>query len=244
MPGPTARLVSLPVPVYRLLSSEPSFPDPEEANYDGLLAIGGALTEDWLLSAYQSGIFPWFSEGDPVMWWSPDPRCILYPGEVYISKSMRSKLRSPRWSFTMDLDFDAVIDQCAAVPREGQDGTWITGEMRAAYKRLHRIGMAHSAEARYDGELVGGLYGVSIGAAFFGESMYSEISDASKYAMINLCKHLEMHEFKFLDCQIYNGHLERMGAELMPRHRFLDMLDEAMEADTLPGTWKAYAGSH
>jgi len=231
-------VLSLTVPVYRLISSEPLFPDPEDANEEGLLAIGGALTEDWLLSAYQNGIFPWFSDGDPVMWWSPDPRFILYPGEVYISKSMRSKLRNERWSFTIDRDFDTVIDKCAAAPRKGQDGTWITDEMRAAYKRLHRIGIAHSAEARLDGVLVGGLYGVSIGAAFFGESMYTDVSDASKYALINLCKYLESQHFQFIDCQIHSNHLEQMGAELMPRVRFLEMLDDAMEAETRQGIWK------
>lgn len=231
-------VLSLTVPVYRLISSEPLFPDPEDANEDGLLAIGGALTEDWLLSAYQNGIFPWFSEGDPVMWWSPDPRFVLYPGEVYISKTMRSKLRSPRWSFTMDLNFDTVLDKCAEAPREGQDGTWITSEMRAAYKRLHRIGIAHSAEARLDGVLVGGLYGVSIGAAFFGESMYTEVSDASKFALINLCKYLESKQFKMVDCQIYSAHLEQMGAEIMPRTRFLELLDETMESETQRGNWK------
>lgn len=232
------------MPLFRLITREPDFPDPEFARDDGLLAVGGALTEDWLLSAYENGIFPWFSEGDPILWWSPDPRSVLFPGEVYIAKSMRSVLRNPAWEFSFDTDFDTVIERCALISRKGEDGTWITDEMREAYGRLHRLGMAHSAEVRIDGVLVGGLYGVSIGAAFFGESMFSEVPNASKYALIQMCRRLERLGFHFVDCQLPTTHLAAMGAEEMRRNSFLKLLGKAMREDTLRGNWQKYSGDN
>ena len=167
------------MPVYQLDNYYVAFPSPEHANPDGLLAVGGSLREDWLLAAYEHGIFPWFSEGDPILWWSPDPRFILDPQRVKIAKRMRPMLHSSEYHFTLDTAFDKVIDRCAEIPRHGQNGTWITVHMKQAYKDLHRIGMAHSAEVWQGNTLVGGLYGVSLGTAFFGESMFSRRTHAS-----------------------------------------------------------------
>ncbi len=223
--------------LYQLDHYYVAFPSPELANEHGLLAIGGALREDWLLAAYEQGIFPWFSEGDPILWWSPDPRFVLHPQEVKISKSMRSMLGNAAFRFTLDTAFDQVIDRCAEIPRHGQNGTWITLHMKQAYKDLHRIGMAHSAEVWQGDTLVGGLYGVSLGAAFFGESMYSDVPNASKYALINLCAWLADKGFDFVDCQVYSTHLERMGARMVERSQFLEMLADAMQIPTLRGRW-------
>ncbi len=225
------------MPVYELDPYYMAFPSPEEADEDGLLAIGGVLREDWLLMAYQQGIFPWFNEGDPVMWWSPDPRFILQPGEVKIHKSMRPMLNNPVYRFSMDTAFEAVIAHCSEIPRHGQNGTWITHHMKQAYIDLHRVGMAHSAEVWEGDRLIGGLYGVSIGAAFFGESMFSLQPNASKYALVNLCKWLEARDFMIIDCQIYSRHLEKMGAKLISRTEFLDVLEDAVEEESLKGKW-------
>ncbi len=227
------------MPVYQLDNYYVAFPSPELANPDGLLAIGGALREDWLLAAYEHGIFPWFSDGDPILWWSPDPRFVLDPRDVRITKSMRPMLNSGEFRFTIDQAFDQVIDRCAEIPRHGQNGTWITVHMKQAYKDLHRIGMAHSAEVWHGLSLVGGLYGVSLGAAFFGESMYSDVPNASKYALINLCEWLSAKGFEFIDCQVYTEHLERMGATMVERSEFLEMLRTAMKKPTLRGWWTA-----
>lgn len=232
------------MPLFRLITREPGFPDPEKALPDGLLAVGGALTEDWLLTAYENGIFPWFSQGDPILWWSPDPRSVLFPGEVYIAKSMRPVLRNPSWEFSFDTDFDAVTEHCAEISRKGEQGTWITAEMRAAYGKLHKLGVAHSAEVRINGRLAGGLYGVSIGGAFFGESMFSEVPNASKYALIHMCRRLERMGFHFVDCQLPTAHLAAMGAEEMPRTAFLNLLKEALAVDTLRGNWRRYTGEN
>lgn len=217
------------------------FPPVEDADAEGLIAVGGALSPDWLLLAYECGIFPWFSEGDPIMWWSPDPRFVLKPSEVKVSKSMRPVLRNTAWRFTLDQAFEQVVARCAQVPRPGQDGTWITAEMQAAYTALHRMGMAHSAEAWYNGALIGGLYGVSIGSAFFGESMFSLVPNASKYAFIHLCRWLASKHFSIVDCQIPSDHLRRMGAYELPRTAFLDRIEWAMERPTLRGMWQTDA---
>lgn len=226
------------MPVYQLDPYHLAFPDPSLADADGLLAVGGSLREDWLLTAYANGIFPWFSEGDPPMWWSPDPRFVLFPERVKVSRSMKSMLSNTEFSFAMDTAFDKVIDRCADIPRHGQNGTWITRHMKQAYKNLHRIGMAHSAEVWQNGNLVGGLYGVSIGSAFFGESMYSDVSNASKYALIRICQWLAGRGFSFIDCQVYTSHLERMGAVMVSRDEFILMLENAMKAQTFRGAWQ------
>jgi len=226
------------VPIYELDPYYMAFPPPDHASPDGLLAIGGNLTEDWLLMAYQHGIFPWFSEGDPIMWWSPDPRFVLKPKNIKVSKSMRPYLNSENYTFKLDADFEQVIEKCSLIPRQGQNGTWITHHMKDAYTALHKIGMAHSAEVWEGSELIGGLYGVSIGRMFFGESMFSEKANASKLALIRLCRWLDENDFGLIDCQIYSRHLEKMGAEYMSRNKFMDELEELIEKPSLRGSWK------
>lgn len=224
--------------IYELDSYHMAFPPADHANPDGLLAIGGELREDWLLTAYAGGIFPWFNEGDPIMWWSPDPRFVLRPTEVKVRKSMRPFLNNDEYEFRLDTAFEKVINQCSKVPREGQDGTWITNHMKSAYIDLHKIGMAHSAEIWLEGELIGGLYGVSIGKAFFGESMFSLKPNASKLAFIRLCDWLARRSFQIVDCQIYSEHLESLGAKHIERNEFLDILDLSMDGDSLVGKWE------
>jgi len=226
------------MPVYELDPYYMAFPPVDQANPDGLLAIGGKLTEDWLLMAYQNGIFPWFSEGDPIMWWSPDPRFVLRPEEVKISKSMHPYLNAEQYSFKLDNDFVQVIEECSSVPRQGQNGTWITTHMKDAYIALHKIGMAHSAEIWENDQLIGGLYGVSIGKMFFGESMFSKKSNASKLALIKFCQWLSEKGFGLIDCQIYSAHLERMGAGYMDRTCFTNNLQELIKESSLRGIWK------
>ncbi len=225
------------MPLYELDPYHMEFPHPELASDDGLLAIGGELRADWLLTAYESGIFPWFNEGDPYLWWSPDPRFVLFPHLVKIQKSMRTYLNNSSYEFRLDTAFDQVIEACSSVPRRGQDGTWLTNEMKVAYQSLHRIGMAHSAEIWKEGHLIGGLYGVSIGKIFFGESMFSHESNASKLALIRLCQWLDERSFLILDCQVHTDHLEHMGAEHIPRADFLEILENALDGDTLKGKW-------
>lgn len=200
----------------------------EEPN--GLLAIGGDLKPQRLLAAYRQGIFPWFDESQPLLWWSPDPRSVLYPAQVHVSRSLRKFLAQAPYTVTCDKAFADVIDGCAA-PRRTQKGTWITSEMRNAYVQLHRLGHAHSIEV-WDGPmLAGGLYGIAIGRAFFGESMFSEKVNASKIALLALAQTLARHEFHFIDCQVHNPHLESMGAVTIPRARFLSELNKATIRD-------------
>jgi len=225
------------MPVYELDPYYMAFPPADHANQDGLLAIGGKLTEDWLLMAYQHGVFPWFSEGDPIMWWSPNPRFVLKPENVKVSKSMRPILNSEKYSFKFDSDFEQVIENCSRIPRQGQNGTWITTHMMDAYIALHKIGMAHSAEIWEDDQLIGGLYGVSIGGMFFGESMFSKKPNASKLALIRLSEWLKQKGFDLIDCQIYSEHLERMGAQLISRADFISELHRSIDKPTLRGNW-------
>lgn len=220
-----------------MLNSELVFPDPRKANPDGLLAVGGDLTPTRLLLAYESGIFPWFSPPDPLLWWSPDPRCVIFTDKVKVSKSMRNVLNRNEFEVTYDKDFLGVMSGCRSVDRPGQDGTWITSEILEAYHNLHDLGMAHSIEVWHQGELVGGLYGVSIGKIFCGESMFANKSNASKVALIHLCRRLHKWGFELIDCQIYNDHLGSMGAEHISRAEFLQKLDEAMEKDSIIGNW-------
>jgi leucyl/phenylalanyl-tRNA--protein transferase len=215
------------------------FPDPilAEREPDGLLAIGGDLSCTRLLHAYRQGIFPWYGEGQPLLWWSPDPRTLLYPEEVHVSRSLKRRLRKGGLLLRLDSAFAQVTAACAA-PRRGQDGTWLLPEMRAAYAALHRAGHAHSIELWRGGRLVGGLYGVAVGRAFFGESMFSLVPDASKIVMVYLAELLARHAFAFLDCQVFNPHLARMGAIEVPRARFLEELHNATADTAPPAAWR------
>jgi len=224
------------MPIYRL-SKELLFPPPHRARPDGLLAVGGDLSMERLLLAYSMGIFPWFSRNDPILWWSPDPRMVLFPGEFRASRSLRRAVRAGNLDVTLDQAFDDVIRECARIPRMGQDGTWITPEMEVSYRELHRAGFAHSVECWRDGELVGGLYGISLGASFFGESMFSRVSNASKIALYHLVQLSLKWEFEFIDCQVYTEHLESLGAREIPRGQFLKWLGESLRHETRRGRW-------
>ncbi len=212
------------------------FPDPREADAGGLLAVGGDLRAERLLSAYARGIFPWY-DLEPILWFSPDPRWILEPTQIRVSRSLRRSVRGNRFEVTLDTAFDEVIAACSKVPRPGQEGTWITPEMIASYIELHRRGYAHSVEAWRGGQLVGGAYGVSLGRAFFGESMFSLESDASKVAFVGLVRQLQAWRFDFIDCQVHTDHLARFGARACPRERFLERLAAALETPTRVGDW-------
>ncbi len=215
------------------------FPDPSEAEREpnGLLAVGGDLSVPRLLTAYRSGIFPWYGAGQPILWWSPDPRTLLFPHRLRVSRSLRKTLAKGRFLATLDRDFDGVVAACAA-PREGQDGTWILPEMRRAYRRLHRLGFAHSVEVWAEGALVGGLYGVALGRAFFGESMFSRQSDASKVALVHLCHKLGEWGYRLIDCQLETEHLLRLGAEQVPRQGFQALLHAACGQAPAEGSWQ------
>jgi leucyl/phenylalanyl-tRNA---protein transferase len=203
---------------------------------NGLLAAGGELSVERLLDAYRRGIFPWYSDGQPVLWWSPDPRMILVPAEIAISRSLRKRVRRRDCEIRTDTRFDDVMRACAE-PREGQAGTWITEEMAAAYAALHREGYAHSVETWVGGELVGGLYGVSVGRIFFGESMFSRASDASKIALAHLARQIERWHFGLIDCQMSTPHLESLGAREIARKDFMRALSELVNYPTRLGRW-------
>jgi len=199
------------------------FPEPDLAEPDGLLAVGGDLSIQRLLLAYQNGIFPWYSDDTPILWYSPHERFVLYPQELNISGSMRRVLNSGRFSVTADTCFNEVITACSTVPREGQDGTWITDDMKAAYNRLHAEGHAHSVEVWQNQELVGGIYGVQVGDVFCGESMFSKISNASKTALIHVC---QSGLYKLIDCQVHTDHMASMGARMISREQYMAILKE------------------
>ncbi len=211
------------------LDKEIFFPPADLAEADGLLALGGDLSVERLLLAYRSGIFPWF-EGDIPLWWSPDPRFVLFPDELKVSKSMKQVLNKNIFEFTTNKAFADVIKNCKTLPRFGQDGTWITDEMEAAYLELHRRGFAHSAEAWKEGELVGGLYGIKLGNAFFGESMFSKASNASKFAFIKYVLLLKEQGVQLIDCQVHTEHLESFGARMIARKDFLNLLQTLLPA--------------
>ncbi|MBW1843912.1 MAG: leucyl/phenylalanyl-tRNA--protein transferase [Deltaproteobacteria bacterium] len=225
------------MPIYRL-TNELSFPAPDDAEPSGLLAVGGDLGTERLLLAYSMGIFPWYEDDLPILWHSPDPRMILLPGHLRVSRSLRKTLRDQSFEIRLDGDFEAVIRACARAPRDGQDGTWITDEMIDAYLRLFELGCAHSAEAWLDGELVGGLYGVSLGGCFFGESMFASRADASKVAFVALVEQLARWEFDLIDCQVHTDHLARFGATEWPRSRFLSALEKSLTKKTRRGHWR------
>ena len=202
------------------------FPPVTEALDDGLLAVGGDLSVERLLLAYNSGIFPWYAEDEPPMWWSPDPRFVLFPDELKVSKSMKQVLKRNTFQFKMNTVFEQVINNCRMVFRAGQGGTWIGDDVVAAYTQLHKLGYAHSAEAWQDGELVGGLYGIWLGNAFFGESMFAHRSNASKFAFINMVELLQSRGVQLIDCQVYTEHLESLGAVMIDRNTFIKLINE------------------
>lgn len=223
------------MPVFSL-SKKILFPPAELADESGILAVGGDLSTERLLSAYSHGIFPWYSDGEPIIWWSPDPRFVLFPEELRVSRSMRQVLKRKTFSFTFDTSFAEVINRCGA-PRKDQNGTWITDEMKDAYIRLHELGFAHSVEAWQDNELAGGLYGISLGNCFFGESMFTRVSNASKAAFIVLTRSLEGLGFPVIDCQVHTDHLESLGARFITREKFLGYVAAAHDKETLRGNW-------
>ena len=214
-----------------------AFPDPQRALHepDGLLAVGGDLTPERLLAAYRRGIFPWYEAGQPILWWSPDPRAVLLPDDLHVSGSLRKALRSKDINVTFDRCFAQVIRGCAE-PRPHQRGTWLTTEMLSAYERLHGLGHAHSVEVWDDGALAGGLYGVAIGRVFFGESMFSRRRDASKVALCHLVKEISVRGFELIDCQVHSAHLSSLGCRTMPRRQFLSLLGRLC-SDPQPCSW-------
>lgn len=223
------------MPVY-LLTDDLVFPDPNQSDESGLLAVGGDLRADRLLLAYEQGIFPWYSDDQPLMWWSPDPRCVLRPKRVRISKSMKAVMKKKRFRITVDTCFEDVMTACMKAKRD-DDGTWINPELVASYTELHRLGVGHSVEVWEEDELVGGLYGLSLGDMFFGESMFTSVSNASKLAFIHLCRGLEEWGFSWIDCQIENPHLTTLGAVTMERSKFLEHLRQGLTVATRKGPW-------
>jgi len=206
------------------LTKEIIFPPVQLSEPDGLLAMGGDLSTERLLLAYRSGIFPWF-DGDTPLWWSPNPRFVLFPHELKVSKSMKQLIKKQAFDFTIDKAFAQVISNCKTSPRKDQDGTWITNEVKAAYIQLHQLGYAHSAEAWVNGELVGGCYGIRMGHVFFGESMFSKSPNSSKYAFINYVHALQKENIALIDCQVYTPHLESLGARMIEREKFIELLN-------------------
>lgn len=214
------------------------FPDLEEADESGLLAIGGDLSIERLKLAYSKGIFPWYEDGMPILWWSPDPRMVLFPDKMIISHSLKQSFRKQQFTITIDAAFEKVIKNCSKTPRKGESGTWITRDMKNAYIRLHKAGYAHSAEAWLDGELVGGLYGVSLGKAFFGESMFHHVTNASKVAFYYLVEKLCGWNFEIIDAQVYTSHLESLGGEMIPRNQYMQILEKALLIEDFTGSWE------
>ena len=223
-----------------LLDENPNTPFPDvslaEKEPDGLLAVGGDLTPQRLIQAYQLGIFPWFTEGEPILWWSPDPRTVLYPEKIRISRSLRKTLRKKVYRVSFDHNFDDVIQGCAA-PRDDSPGTWLVPEMIEAYHQQHQLGLAHSVEVWKNDQLVGGLYGMAIGGVFFGESMFSRARDSSKVALVYLSKQLQEWGFKMIDCQVYTRHLASLGAEEIPRQLFCRDLHSWTRLEGRIGSW-------
>ena len=229
------------------LERDDPFPPPANAltHPNGLLAAGGDLSPARLLAAYRAGIFPWYSDGEPILWWSPDPRMVLIPSELNASRSLAKTLRNRRYEIRFDSAFEAVTQRCAArgadhaAPGTGEASTWITDDMRAAYQRLHELGYAHSVETWIEGELAGGLYGVAIGRMFYGESMFTRMRDASKIAMVHLVRRLERQRYGMIDCQMHTRHLASLGARAIPRSKFLPRLRELVDYAVTPMKWDA-----
>lgn len=220
-----------------LLTDDLVFPPPTWATREGLIAVGGDLRPERLVLAYGSGIFPWPHEDLPLLWFCPDPRMVLPPAELHIARKLRKQMRKQSMRVTLDRDFEGVMRSCATITRSHEKGTWITAEMIDAYSRLHDLGLAHSVEVWQQDELVGGLYGVSLGAAFFGESMFACATNASKVAFVSLVRQLQAWDFDFVDCQMHTQHLETFGARQWPRETFLSALEAAMQVPTRRGRW-------
>ncbi|MDF0650799.1 MAG: leucyl/phenylalanyl-tRNA--protein transferase [Nitrospira sp.] len=215
------------------------FPPVDRASPEGLLAIGGDLRPERLLNAYREGIFPWYNNDQPILWWSPDPRAVLFPNKLHVSRSLRRRLRQDVYSIMLDTSFRNVMEQCAEPrPQYPEGGTWITDEMLNAYTSLHELGYAHSVETWQNGRLVGGLYGVAIGGAFFAESMFARVDDASKVALVRLVKQLEAWNFRLIDCQQSSPHVMRFGAEEIPRRDFIQHLSQALTLPDRRGRWE------
>ncbi|MFP4191202.1 MAG: leucyl/phenylalanyl-tRNA--protein transferase [Candidatus Hydrogenedentota bacterium] len=227
-----------------LLDDTPAFPHPSDAEPEGVLAIGGDLSPERLVLAYREGIFPWYSAGDPLLWWSPDPRMVLFPPEFHTSRRFRRVLKNPPFTVTCDTAFSQVIRACARQRTPGREETWITPEMEEAYIQLHRQGHAHSIECWQNGELAGGLYGVAMGACFSGESMFTRAPNASKVALAKLAEFVGRWDGGLIDCQMYTPHLERHGAREVPRRDFLALLAAARAKGASAGSWtEAFAGA-
>ena len=224
------------MPVY-LLPDEPLFPPPSEAEPDGLLAVGGDLSPERLINAYAEGIFPWFRDDEDIFWYSPDPRMVLFPEELKISASLHRVIRSNKFLMTADEDFGGVIRACAEAARPGQDGSWIDEEFIKGYSELHKLGIAHSFEVWQEGCLVGGLYGVSMGRAFFGESMFYKVANASKVAFYHMVEKIKTWQFHFIDCQVETDLLIQFGARPVPRAEYLERLKTALGFPTQKGSW-------
>jgi leucyl/phenylalanyl-tRNA--protein transferase len=224
------------------LSDEILFPPAHMANSEGLLAVGGDLRYERLMAAYHQGIFPWYGEDTPILWWSPDPRFVLYPGKLKVSKSMKQVLNKGRFNITFDTAFEQVIRSCKTTPRPDQDGTWITEEVVESFLLAHHKGTGHSVEVWENGKLVGGLYGLCIGKVFYGESMFSSVSNASKAGFITLVREMKKRGIELIDCQVYTRHLESLGAELINRDRFLAQLEVLLDFETPIGPWTNWIG--
>lgn len=222
------------------MSLEIIFPNPNEAEDDGLIAVGGTLSVDYLLAAYSQGVFPWFSDGEPILWWSPNPRMILFPEDFKCSDSLMQLIRRQKYEIRIDESFKEVIINCAKVKRKDQDGTWITNQMQDAYINLHKLGYAHSFEAYENGKLVGGLYGVSLGRAFFGESMFYKAANASKVAFYYLVNTMKEWKYDFIDAQQSTAHLKSLGAMDIEREKFLELLKKTLKFPTKKGKWTLY----
>lgn len=224
------------LPIFQL-SDHLDFPDPEGAE-DGIVAIGGDLNPQRIISAYLSGIFPWYNSDDPIIWWSPDPRCVLIPSDIKVSNSMRQLFKKQLYRVTFDQNFQEIIQQCADVRYKDRYDTWLNADMIAAYTELHRMGIAHSVEVWNEaGEIVGGLYGLAMGKCFFGESMFHKASNASKYGFIALVQNLIQQNYELVDCQVHNPHLESLGATVIPRSIFLSLLDQNIGQEIQVGSW-------
>jgi leucyl/phenylalanyl-tRNA---protein transferase len=225
-----------------ILKGDAPFPDPRLAHPSGLLAIGGDLSEKRLLDAYSHGIFPWYSEGEPIQWFSPEPRLIIEPREFHVSRSLHKVFKKKTFHVTFDTDFELVITMCARIPRSHEHGTWITRDMQRAYCRMHRAGYGHSVEVWLDDALAGGLYGLSLGGCFFGESMFSAVPNASKTALAALAAHTAAWDFDFIDCQLTTPHLLSMGGKEISRAQYLKRLEEGLKKPTRKGPWHLDSG--
>lgn len=223
-----------------MLKTDVWFPEVAESTDEGIVAVGGDLSVERLILAYSKGIFPWYSVESPILWWSPDPRFVLFPENLIVSKSMRPYFNQNKFQVTWDQNFAEVIKNCQKIDREGQPGTWITPDMMVAYIQLHKKGYAHSVEVWLDKELVGGLYGVSLGKVFFGESMFAKVSNASKFGFISLVKQLIKKDFVLIDCQQETSHLESLGAKAIKRKDFIDILNHNNIEETYVGSWENY----